>query len=453
MKTNILITLQRLSCLLLLGCSLTGCGDKYDKEIEKNFYVNKTALSLYYGDKVQMTASPASGTFGWTSEDPTVATVTASGLVEAVGVGTTNILISMDDILKEIPVTSIVPTVDKVTGMPGNKRAALKLTITNDRIKSVKVTRVDNNESQETEINYQSGTISLYYNNLNDGNYLFRVFAYDKFGNESAPVELNVKAYGDVYQSSLVNREINVVSKFGNGLSISWKNQAGSWVKFLYNNETASKVIAVSAQSTHLADYDAGTFSYSTLYLPETAAVDTFASAQTSYTGRVDDYITYVRTGETVVNPGDFDLGGDGVGFHDSNTNHDPGSGGANYRPSRGDTQSDAVDIEGDGGNIGYTGGGEWLAYTVHVLDEADYEIDWYISVNGGGAACHIEVDGVKSSAYQMVNNSNWSDWRYYCERNSVAPPVFHLTAGKHKVTYYFEGGDHNYNGLRLKSK
>jgi hypothetical protein len=453
MKINVLI---KGICLLTIGWSISGCSDKYDKEVERNFYVNKNSLNLYFGDKIQLTASPATEAFNWSSEDPAVATVTNAGLVEAVGVGTTNILVLMDDILKEIPVTSTVPTVDKVTGIPGKKRAALTLTITNDRIKSVKVTRVDNNESQETEINYQSGTISLYYNNLNDGNYLFRVFAYDKFGNESAPVELNVKAYGDVYQNSLVNREISMASKFGNGITFTWKNQNGNWVEFFYNNDAGlpvSKIFTVSAQSSHLDGYGSGEISYSTLFLPEATAVDTFSVARTSYTGTFNDYITYVRTGETVVKPGDFDLGGEGVGFHDSNANHDPGSGGANYRSSRGDTQSGAVDIEGDGGNIGYTGAGEWLAYTVHVEDEGDYEIDWYISVNGGGAACHIEVDGVQSARYTMVNNSNWSDWRYYCERNSVDPPVFHLTAGKHKVTYYFEGGDHNYNGLRFKSK
>jgi hypothetical protein len=91
--------------------------------------------------------------------------------------------------------------------------------------------------------------------------------------------------------------------------------------------------------------------------------------------------------------------------------------------------------------------------YTVDVRVAGDYEIDWYISVNGGGAAASIEVDGVRSERYDMDNNSNWSDWRYYCERNSLDPPLFYMSAGKHKVQYYYEGGSHNYNGLRITYK
>jgi hypothetical protein len=454
MKINFLI--QGI-CILMLGWSMSGCSEKYDKEIEKDFYVNKSSLKMYYGDKIQLAASPASGEFAWSSEDPDIATVTA-GLVEAVGVGTTNILVSQDNIIKEIPVTITVPTVDKVTGMPGNRRVALELAISNDRVKSVKVTRLDNSESQETEINYQSGTITVYYNGLSEGSYQFRVVCLDRSGKESVPVDIAVKAYGDIYQSTLVNREINIVSKFGNGLTVSWKNQSGNWIKFFYNNEAGlpvSKILPVNAHSSHLADYGSGTLSYTTLFLPEITAVDTFSVAQASYTGTITDYTTYLTASPAVsyAKPGDFDLGGEGVGFHDSDATHS-GAAGATYRKDRGDTQSDAVDIEAVAGNTGANSAGEWLMYTVYVKDEGNYEIDWYVSVNNAnGGSCRIEADGVSSSVYQMVNNANWSAWRYYCELNGVNPPVFHLTAGKHKIMFYFNSSGFNYNGLRFTCK
>jgi hypothetical protein len=375
-----------------------------------------------------------------------------------VGVGETNVIASKGTGRTELPVTVTIPTVDRVIGRPGEGRAALELYISNDRIKTVKITRMDNGSFQETDVNFQSGTVTVSYTGLEEGRYQFQVVCFDVYGNESVPVELYVTVYGDLYRSTLRSREYDNVGKFGNGLGISWKNQTGNWIEFFYTDEAgqpASKIIPVTELSSHIPDFGSGPISYNTLFLPEITAVDTFRVGQASYTGTITDYTTYLTASPSVAYalPGDFDLGGDGVGFHDSNTNHDPGSGGSTYRPSRGDTQSAAVDIEGDGGNIGYTNGGEWLMYTVAVVDEGDYEIDWYISVNGGGAACHIEVDGVSSDVYDMVNNNDWSDWRYYCERNGVEPPVFHLAPGKHTVKYYFNGGNHNYNGLRFTRK
>jgi hypothetical protein len=70
--------------------------------------------------------------------------------------------------------------------------------------------------------------------------------------------------------------------------------------------------------------------------------------------------ITVTSSSPTVFRPGDFDLGGDGVGFHDSDANHS-GANGVNYRPNLGDYLSNAMDIEAVEGNIGTTNAGEWL--------------------------------------------------------------------------------------------
>ncbi|MDR3245956.1 MAG: carbohydrate-binding protein [Prevotellaceae bacterium] len=447
-------------CLLAFIATFAGCDEAKEYSFDQVIYLDARAVDLYYGDERQITASPSTerDEIRWTSEDPAVATVSASGLIKAVGVGETRVFAALASGTTTLPVTVTIPTVDKVTGRPGNRRAGLELAISNDRIKTVKVTRTDNDQSQETNVNYQSGTITVSYTGLAEGRYPFRVICIDRYDNESVPIDLYVSVYGDIYQSTLTRMEANVASKFGNGLTVSWKNQTGNWIEIFYNNEAGqptAKIVSVTANSTHIADFGSGPVSYNTLYLPESTAVDTFRIGPVSYTGTITDYTTYIRSSPDVslVNPSDFDLGGEGVGFHDSNTSHDPGSGGANYRPSRGDTQSAAMDTEGDGGNIGYTNAGEWLAYTVDVMNEGDYEIDWYISVNGDNASCRIEVDGVSSDVYKLENNNNWSDWRYYCERNSINPPKFHLTVGKHKVMYYFSGGDHNYNGLRFTYK
>jgi hypothetical protein len=258
----------------------------------------------------------------------------------------------------------------------------------------------------------------------------------------------------DVLAYPLVNRKVAVVATFGNGLTVSWANQDGREVEFFYtdiNGQSATKIFPVNEISCFIDDYGSGPLSLRTTHQP---ALQVYQTGIEVYTGTIANYaVTVTSTTPAIINGGDFDLGGEGIGFHDSNTGHDPGSGGANYRPSRGDTQSAAMDIEGDGGNIGYTNTGEWVIYTIRVEDAGDYEIDWRISVNGSGAACHIEVDGVAAPVYNLENNSNWSDWRYYCERQQIDPPVFHLSTGKHTVMYYWNGASHNYMGLRLTYK
>lgn len=102
MKTKFL---QYGLCLLLLGCMME-CDDYEQKIIEKNIYVDRVSLSLFVGESIQLTASPTDGTFQyqWSSEDPTVATVTSNGLVEAISEGFANIVVSSGDIVKKIAV-------------------------------------------------------------------------------------------------------------------------------------------------------------------------------------------------------------------------------------------------------------------------------------------------------------------------------------------------------------
>jgi hypothetical protein len=454
MKRNFLI--KCMSVLMIAGM-ISGCDEVKEYSFDKVIYVDYRSLSLYYGDEHQLVASPSStrDAIQWTSEDPNVATVSSTGLIKAAGVGETRIIASLETGKTEIPVTVTIPTANKVTGRPGNKRAALELNITNDRVKTVKVTRLDNDQSQETEVNFQSGTVTVYYTGLNEARYQFRVVCIDKYGNESIPVELYIQVYGDAYQSTLKERSIRVVTKFGNGYAVGLGTTAGIYSKLFYKNNDgvdAVKIVPAADPAAYLYDYDGSGFNQITYFLPESTAVDTFTVTNT-YTGTVNNRATVITSSATTyINPSNFDLGGEGVAFHDSNPAHEPGGGGT-LRPDLGDYLSAAVDIESYSGNIGYTNNGEWLMYTVEVRDESDYEIDWYISVNGSGAACHVEVDGVSSAVYQMVNNGKWDAWRYYCELNGVAPPVFHLTKGKHKVKYVWNGGSFNYNGLRFTPK
>ena len=73
----------------------------------ENIYVNQARLDLFVGESVQLTASPTNEDFTWSSDDRGVATVTANGLVEAVGEGVTNIIVKSGELSREIPITAI----------------------------------------------------------------------------------------------------------------------------------------------------------------------------------------------------------------------------------------------------------------------------------------------------------------------------------------------------------
>jgi hypothetical protein len=295
-----------------------------------------------------------------------------------------------------------------------------------------------------------------------EGNYTLEFINWDSEGNSSVSVTTMVEVIGDRYRTNLGQRPIALATKFGNGYAFVWGESDCLYSDLSYRTHDGETVrmrlpadnpdSAIITPRMYLYDYDGSGLYQTTYYARKTAIFsDTVIVPESPDTYVLDVLGTLTASETTILGPGNFDLGGEGIGFHDSDRNHD-GSGGVNYRPNLGDFESAAVDIEGSGGNIGYTNAGEWLQYTIDVADDGYYEIDWNVSVNGGGAACHIEIDDKVFDTYQMVNNGSWNDWRYYCERNGVVPVIHHFTPGKHVVKFVFNNGGFNFNGLRIRS-
>jgi len=143
-----------------------------------------------------------------------------------------------------------------------------------------------------------------------------------------------------------------------------------------------------------------------------------------------------------------FDLGGEGYAFHDQDANNHIGN--DNYRRSNGDTQSNPVEIEGNGTNLGYTNPGEWLQYTVDVADAGDYQLEVQVA-RPGASSFHIEVDGANVTG--TINFPATGGWGSYIWCSSPADRMtLNLTEGRHKIKYYFEGG-HNFRSLKFTKK
>jgi hypothetical protein len=360
-----------------------------------------------------------------------------------------------------------IARVDSVSSIVGLNKIWFKWWLKGDpRIAKTEIRWVEGitTKSKEYAIDLsQSGSpvMEAVMDEMPEGSFSFEFINWDSEGNRSVSLSASAEIPGDRYRATFNNRPIDIATKFGNGYALVWGVSDCDYsivsYKTVGGSEVTLRLPADSADVTPrmlLYDFDGVSLTQTTYYTLKSAVFsDEIVAPAEVYTDFNDVSATLTSSTTAIARPGDFDLGGEGIGFHDSNTGHDPGSGGANYRPNLGDFGSAAMDIEGDGGNIGYSNAGEWVQYTVNVEEADYYAIDWYISVNrSSGSACHIEVDGsVVGGSFPLVNNGQWSDWRYYCEVNGIIPPYLHLTQGKHTVRFVWDETGFNFNGLRIR--
>lgn len=121
----------------------------------------------------------------------------------------------------------------------------------------------------------------------------------------------------------------------------------------------------------------------------------------------------------------DFDEGGEGVAYHDT----DSGNNGGQYRTS------EAVDIEGcsdagGGYNLGWVREGEWLEYTIDVSIPGDYPIDVRVASLSVGGEFHLEFNGVnETGAIAVPVTGGWQNW-------TTVTATATLSAGTHLMRF-----------------
>jgi|GEM_PF-784639 len=122
----------------------------------------------------------------------------------------------------------------------------------------------------------------------------------------------------------------------------------------------------------------------------------------------------------------DFDLGGEGVAYHDT----DPTNNGGQYRPNEGVDIEITPDGSGSHYQVGWTNAGEWLNYTVNVATTGTYTMTMRAAAadSTGGGKFHIELDGVNlSGAIDVV----YGVWLGY---STIVVPNLSMPAGQHTL-------------------
>lgn len=100
-----------------------------------------------------------------------------------------------------------------------------------------------------------------------------------------------------------------------------------------------------------------------------------------------------------------FDEGGEGVAYHDA----DAGNNGGMFRDTDVDIGSDGFSQTHPGNYVGETLAGEWLEYTVNVLEAGYYLIETQVGSQGRGGTFHIEFNGVdKTGPLSVPDTGGW---------------------------------------------
>jgi hypothetical protein len=152
-------------------------------------------------------------------------------------------------------------------------------------------------------------------------------------------------------------------------------------------------------------------------------------------------------TGELVIEAEYFDIGGREISFHDNETGGgndvsilargEAGDGSENVRMERRNPQG------GDNFTIGWSNVGEWLAYSLDVEEDGEYDIFYVLSTNNGDRVQHIEIDDEVYPEIIAHTPGDWLIWMDILVANNVT-----LTAGRHTLYAYYYG---NFDKIKIR--
>ena len=172
-----------------------------------------------------------------------------------------------------------------VEAHPGKKR--IEIAWKNGADPKVVKARISwNNDTQGIDIDVKPGmdAISRIIDNLEEDTYSFLIRTYDANNNASVPVEVNGKVYGELYERSLVPRSVkNSLYNMAEGIyNVEWNEadatEAGMELYYTdVNNNRKTLQIDRSKTALTIDDLKAGEpVSYTTLYKPDSLAIDLF---------------------------------------------------------------------------------------------------------------------------------------------------------------------------------
>ncbi len=125
--------------------------------------------------------------------------------------------------------------------------------------------------------------------NVQEGNYFFDIYLYDKYGNSSIKSSKLGRVYGDMYEASLLTRAYRSLTRSGNDISIEWMegDESTELVQLEYVNTNGDTITVEIDENeivtTIIKDIAVkGSFKYRTAFRPEANSLDLFYTPYTT---------------------------------------------------------------------------------------------------------------------------------------------------------------------------
>ncbi len=303
---------------------------------------------------------------------------------------------------------------------------------------------------------------------------------YDKGGQGVAYNDSDAANDGGQYRPSegVDIEQSTDASGVGNGYDVGWL-VAGEWMKYTVNVSAAGTYPITFRVASGVASGSAGTFHVEdetgknltgTITVSSSGGWQNWANVNGSAVlgagshvlrvvidsvnagfnleamqfGTALGYAGTPYTGTAIALPGtvqaeNFDKGGEGVAYHDTDAANDGGQ----YRTSEG------VDIEassdtGGGYDVGWTEPGEWMKYTVNVATAKTYTVTARVAsglASGTAGTFHIE-DETGKNLTGTISVSATGGWQSWAGVSATAA----LRAGKHVLRVVIDSGNGGFN-------
>ncbi|GHT23140.1 hypothetical protein FACS189430_05960 [Bacteroidia bacterium] len=303
--------------------------------------------------------------------------------------------------------------------------------------------------------------------------YKFKIYTEDEFGNPSIPVEAEGKPFTEADRNALIITDVISTANSTQAV-ISASSVPGAYKILSGDYSYTAAGVPVSGSFTgerlvmlNLPDGQSIDVDITYKLLP-TGAIDTIPVAQTIAVKtmtqqELDDYLNLTqpfpgydnrifKTAPFVISASDFDMGGNGKGFYQSvvarngiTGYREPVTGEAEYWWGL-DANARNGNPEITGYGIGWITVGDWLAYTVNVIDEGYYSVEYNRAMNNNNGEATLTFDALDVlGIIPITNNANWSAFQWMQTGVSL-----YLSPGIHKFRWTFRNMQMNFGGLRF---
>src|SRR5437773_1229401 len=280
--------------------------------------------------------------------------------------------------------------------------------------------------------------------------YSYTVLAYDTSwiaSAQSSAVSATTKVLADTQApSSPTNLAATAVSS--SQIDLSWSpatDNVGVTGYRVYRNGTLAA--SPSGTSVSITGLSAGTtYSFTVSAVDAAGNASVLSAPLSATTPGTGGTVPTPYTGTPIAIPGsfeaeNFDLGGEGVAYHDNT----PGNQGGSYRLTEDVDIVVSSDALGGGYVVNYFETGEWLAYTINVAASAQYNIEIRASSEFANSAFHVEIDGQDVTGPIIVpNTGGWSVFQW------VGKQGVSIAAGKHVLKIFADQQYFNLNSIRV---